>query len=128
MIDSAHRYAKNSSMSQQVHKGGLISPTTSPLPPPEGSSALDRQSGCFVLPVWNSSPIADRSLPFILSPKATAATMIHETEFVTDKKGVKIFRQWWLPDGEPKGVVIVCHGVSSVNRACVRHAIPLVQG
>ena len=38
--------------------------------------------------------------------------MSHETGFLNDKKGRRIFYQCWLPEGDPKAVLLVVHGLA----------------
>jgi len=54
--------------------------------------------------------------------------MRHEEGFFQDIRGVRIYRQCWLPDGEPKAVLLVVHGLGEHcgrYSNVVNHLVPL---
>lgn len=52
--------------------------------------------------------------------------MRHETATTTNARGQKIFRQWWLPDGEPKAIIFVVHGLNEHSTRYTHFAAALV--
>jgi alpha-beta hydrolase superfamily lysophospholipase len=54
--------------------------------------------------------------------------MQHDEDFFTGRNGKKIFRQWWLPNGEPEAVILVVHGLAEHSgryRPLVHHFVPI---
>jgi hypothetical protein len=52
-----------------------------------------------------------------LWPNGTALKMINETEMAPNARGHKIFRQWWIPEEQPRAVVMVIHGIHKLRSA-----------
>ncbi|MCW8195290.1 alpha/beta hydrolase [Proteobacteria bacterium 005FR1] len=54
--------------------------------------------------------------------------MQHEEDFFTGRHGKKIFRQWWLPSGEPQAIMLIVHGLAEHSgryRPLVHHFVPM---
>jgi acylglycerol lipase len=54
--------------------------------------------------------------------------MQHDADFFTGRNGKKIFRQWWLPGGEPTAVILIVHGLAEHSgryRPLVHHFVPM---
>lgn len=53
--------------------------------------------------------------------------MQHQQDFFDGRKGKKIFRQWWLPEGEVVATVVVVHGLAEHSGrydTLVNHLVP----
>lgn len=54
--------------------------------------------------------------------------MQHDEDFFTGRNGAKIYRQWWLPNGEPQAVILIVHGLAEHSRRyrpLVHHFVPM---
>jgi acylglycerol lipase len=54
--------------------------------------------------------------------------MRHEEGFIQGVRGIRIYRQCWLPDGEPRAVLLVVHGLGEHcgrYSNVVNHLVPL---
>lgn len=54
--------------------------------------------------------------------------MHHAEDFFSGRDGKKIFRQWWLPEGDPVASIVVVHGLAEHSGRydnLVNHLVPL---
>lgn len=53
--------------------------------------------------------------------------MRHDEDFFSGRDGQKIFRQWWLPDGDPVASILIVHGLAEHSgryEHLVNHLVP----